>query len=697
MIRRAIAVLLTLALHASPSNAIQLRWADGSHGLTFTTTTRCTLVVEKGPAESTLPGQWYLSWVASGCAQLPVEISVGGTAGVAFPCSTETQSAADRESQTVRMRLCSDSEGAVAFAMYVLTLPAGSAGQFQVISVPSASDPQVSPQRSNIVSFNGGVNREQPLTVVSAANDHSSVQLTVQARGRGLHAPTSASVVAPDTSWRVPLEIVSSSDSTMEARADVPVLLPDAVLEVTAADGSVATALMPSAQVQVTSLSLPNYSLFLDPTPGVSTKDFAFFYNRVPAPPGQTGWRSLFHLMYIRTGGSEAAETKLGHAWSWDLTNWNVDLQAFTTDTTPWNTLHVWAPSVIQRGNKYQMFYTGVDALEDQRIGVVATTDLDTTGIQWGPRTMVWQASSANWIVRDPPLYSGKDQCRDPYVMGDPADPSRLLMFYTANDKPDSATGGMAIGLARSAPGSTTTWEDRGYYQSTQLANGGVGNLEGPHAFSVNGTNTGWRLMFSRGGGPPNGGQNSIRFLTLAPGKSLTDTSTAAWPGPAAVLKTYLNGDTTVFGWNGSEQLNAGGVDFLAGFTAWGPTLQGIAITRMSWNGSNFTLQQPSVTAVNDVGSNARDVRLRLRGLRPGAKGIEFQIETPLTLDARLEVFDVTGRQVAEIHRGRIPNTGASIRWDLVDDRGRALSSGVYFARLSFPGGLRLARIPIVR
>ena len=163
------------------------------------------------------------------------------------------------------------------------------------------------------------------------------------------------------------------------------------------------------------------------------------------------------------------------------------------------------------------------------------------------------------------------------------------------------------------------------------------------------------------------------------------------------MLKTYLNGDTTVYGWHGSEELYAGGVDFLAGFTAWGPTLQGIAITRMSWNGNNFTLQQPSVTAVDENGSRARGVQMRLLGVRPGARGVAFQIETPLALDAKLEVFDVSGRQVAALHRGRIPNTGASIRWNLNDDQGRAVSSGVYFARLAFPGGLRLARIPIVR
>ena len=524
-------MILALSLLAPPSRAIQLRWADGGQDLTFTTATRCTLVVETSPSETWLPDQWYLSWVASGCGQLLVETSAASPAGTASPCSTESQSAADRESRTVRMRLCNDSQGAVASAIYVLALPAGSAGQLQAIAVPSTGGPQGSLQPSNIVSFNGGVKRAQPLTVVSTANDHSTAQLTVQARGHGLHAPASASVVAPDTSWRVPLEIVSSSDSTIEARADLPVLLPDAVLEVTSADGSVATAAMPSAQVQVTSLSLPNYTLFLDPDSLVSTKDFAFFYNRVPAPPGQTGWRSLFHLMYIRTGGSQAAETMFGHAWSWDLTHWNVDTVAFTTDATPWNSLHVWAPSIIQRGDKYLMFYAGADAQEDQRIGFVSAAKLDTTIIPWSTqRTMIWQASSADWIVPSSPAFSFQQQCRDPYVMEDPADPSRLLMFYTAPDRPDSASNGLALGLARSRPGTSLLWDNMGFYRSTQVLNGGVGQLEGPHAFSVNGTNTGWRLMFSRGGGPPNGGQNSIRFLNLAPGKALTDTSRAAWP-----------------------------------------------------------------------------------------------------------------------------------------------------------------------
>ena len=81
----------------------------------------------------------------------------------------------------------------------------------------------------------------------------------------------------------------------------------------------------------------PTYSVFYDPIGDVNCKEFALFFNVVPDPDTSLGsgrLRELFHIVYQRSGGLQASETRFGHAWSPDLLNWAVDTAAFTVDTT---------------------------------------------------------------------------------------------------------------------------------------------------------------------------------------------------------------------------------------------------------------------------------------------------------------------------------------------------------------------------
>src|SRR5205823_2445435 len=143
----------------------------------------------------------------------------------------------------------------------------------------------------------------------------------------------------------------------------------------------------------------------------------------------------------------------------------------------------------------------------------------------------------------------------------------------------------------------------------------------------------------------------TIRFETLAPGASPADTTPANWSAPV-ILRDYLLGDRTAFGWSGSEQMRAGGVDFLAGFTAWGPYFQGIAIARMNWQGTDFTLGSPEVSAVNEYRSPARGLQMRLGGYSPRGRSVTFQIDSPIALAAQLDVFDAGGRRVRSLLAG---------------------------------------------
>jgi hypothetical protein len=453
----------------------------------------------------------------------------------------------------------------------------------------------------------------------------------------------------------------------------------------------------------------PTYSVFHDPDGDVSVKEFAFFHNLV-THADTTGTpdslvivqrrRDLFHLIYQRSGGRHITETTFGHAWSGDLLNWVVDTLAFARDTTWWNRAHVWSPSLIETNGRTYLFYTGVDDQEDQRIGYVSTSVLDTSNTVWdSSRVMVWEAKNTGWAVPDPPLYSGQTQFRDAFVMHDPEHTGCLLMYYEAHDSVDFKLnrGGLTVGVARSDSGSVDTWHDLGYFPSTLPSVTGFGQLEGPHVFSANGTGTNWRLMFTSAGSPPGEhGQTTIRFESLAPGESPADTTPVHWSAPVPLVQ-YLNNAPTSFGWSGSEEVHLSGADYLGGFTAWSLGPSGIAFTRVLWNGSEFTLGAPSVASVDEYRSPVRGVRMSLAERRPSAGEVTFLVDSPVELAAKLEVFDAQGRRIATPFDGALVRGRNSVAWGLVTREGAPVANGVYFARLSFAGGNRTLQVAVAR
>ncbi|NJM34661.1 MAG: hypothetical protein HC850_08080 [Rhodomicrobium sp.] len=114
--------------------------------------------------------------------------------------------------------------------------------------------------------------------------------------------------------------------------------------------------------------------------------------------------------------------------------------------------------------------------------------------------------------------------------------------------------------------------------------------------------------------------------------------------GDTQNLFLYLGGDATVRGWEGLEHLKVGNVDYLAAFNAW--LFDGIHISRMYWNGPNFTLRVPAVTGVDAVGSPTAALRLRVLDFRPSGAAVKFEVESPIALPVKLEIFDVAGRHV---------------------------------------------------
>lgn len=63
----------------------------------------------------------------------------------------------------------------------------------------------------------------------------------------------------------------------------------------------------------------------------------------------------------------------------------------------------------------------------------------------------------------------------------------------------------------------------------------------------------------------------------------------------------------------------------------------------------------------------------------------------------RLRTHDVAGRCVRELVSGELPAGEKTYTWDVSEGSGRAIPTGVYFARLESPFGTRVSRFVLLR
>jgi len=81
----------------------------------------------------------------------------------------------------------------------------------------------------------------------------------------------------------------------------------------------------------------------------------------------------------------------------------------------------------------------------------------------------------------------------------------------------------------------------------------------------------------------------------------------------------------------------------------------------------------------------------------PCGEAATIRFALPRDRDARLEILDLSGRRVRDLGRSR-PGAGTHYaQWDGRDGDGSAVEAGLYFVRLTTPGGARTARLMLVR
>jgi len=161
---------------------------------------------------------------------------------------------------------------------------------------------------------------------------------------------------------------------------------------------------------------------------------------------------SVYHVFYTRGPDyfqSQLSTKSIGHATSLDLRHWTIQPTVFSVKEGTWEGTALWAPFVMgMPGDGYIMYYTGVDSIGAQRIGIATSEDL-----------FAWTRYPNNPVFRPDTAWSAWDStvswasCRDPYIY---SENGTYYMFVTAH----ANNGNGAVGSAISTD--LFNWTDNG-------------------------------------------------------------------------------------------------------------------------------------------------------------------------------------------------------------------------------------------
>jgi hypothetical protein len=687
--------------------AIQLRWSTGATDLTVTEDARAVLLVQANSAEARLPPTWRLLWTAdsSGIQFAALDSATACLTDTARVFEVDPPSTpADSAANEITTRLCSAGSEMASSAYFLVDIIGGSQGKLKVVALDPADSTNVI--ESNDVTYNGGVDGDYSPTILSAAQTRTSTTVSVTAIGSGLSTVRESRIVAPDSSWVVALTPVQQTSTSLTARAEVPASLPPALLEVSGGPGRVASGPLSGDEIEAPTGDY-SYGYFRDPSGISRPKDFSFFYDNL----------GHFHLFYILSYISVQADTnerRLGHVWGTSLRDdWSSpDIGSFGPDHShTWDARNVWAPSLIQMGPTYYLFYAGRSMGGDQAIGVATTSNINTASIQWArPESPIVDRSYSEfqWIDQ-----GGTAECRDPFVMVSPFHPDKFVMLYATKL---GVTGKATIGVAwQWADSLTLRWHSLGHLGITTVSAAELSDkAESPHAFfhvnNASGDTSYYMCATGQGTGPTSYTTND-RFLRNR--QSSWDLSDSLGPSHWSKISSLYEelgwgalGPLVFEGINASEYCRMYNHEYIAGVNATIDSVKTYAIwiTMVRWlNGGagpdSMVLQNP----VTSVGGGAAapgcaDASgLRLAGRNVGRPPLKLQMTVAQRVAVDVAVYDVSGRRVKRLAAG-VRDAGRQwLTWDGQDDRGRGVGPGVYFGRMTWRSGRSVVRLVVLR
>jgi hypothetical protein len=92
-----------------------------------------------------------------------------------------------------------------------------------------------------------------------------------------------------------------------------------------------------------------------------------------------------------------------------------------------------------------------------------------------------------------------------------------------------------------------------------------------------------------------------------------------------------------------------------------------------------------------------RSLALEVLGRSTVAGGVDFNVELPVAMAIRIDLYDVGGRQVARVESSGLAAGASVVHWDARDDGGRPVAAGLYIAQLSTTAGARTVHVVLFR
>jgi len=698
--------LLMLLMFPCPSRALQLHWSSGGMNLTFAAATRCTLLVQAEPGEARLPTEWRLLWAADSAAVGFVVVD-SATACLLDEAQvsriTGPATAADSAANQITVHFCSATSSPASIAAYILDLPAGARGKLKVVAVDPADQDSSRITQSNEATFNGGVPDPYPPAILRTTTVHRSTAFRLNAVGTGLADVREATLAAPDRSWELPLRIATEGDTAIILTASLAASVPGCVVQAVGGNGAIGAGSVPAdPPTQLPEPFCPSEGdeskmreVWPDHDPYlIQPKDFAFV-------PG--GWTAAgnwtYHLFYIRHNQyllDENTEKNIGHAVSDVLSGWTViDTAAVRTRGARWDSLHVWAPSIVLKGLTYNLFYVGVDKDGNQRIGLATSTDL----VNWAQGDSVLEVTPAHqqqipWADPSPGFpYAGRTQLRDPFVMEDPDNLGYWLMYFVT--VPTKYSPEMVVGVARSNGDfnswgqSFPLWKTHQSWPVPEKLGGGSYVVESPHAFLRNGK---WYLFST---------VNYDSVWAESNDHSPSDTLLvgARWSPPEKLCTLVPPLQTpNLYFWHATEYLQINEANDIEYLAAWNDANVCISITQMLPSPPYlFKMCVPSALDVERPPPVASVPRLLLTDLRQARSRVGLRIDLPSRMRIHLAVYDVMGRRIRTLADNELPAGETGLSWDGRDQGGSLVGSGLYFASLTAAGSRQTVRVPLIR
>lgn len=115
-------------------------------------------------------------------------------------------------------------------------------------------------------------------------------------------------------------------------------------------------------------------------------------------------------------------------------------------------------------------------------------------------------------------------------------------------------------------------------------------------------------------------------------------------------------------------------------------------------SGPLYESRLASVTAgIPNADDRDGEVRMVVYNMAYGGSDMTVRLDLPSRMAVRLGVYDTAGRLCATLLDQTLPDGVTGVRWDERGENGARVASGVYFVRLTFPGGTRMAKAVVVR